>query len=103
MVFSIIPPGSLWWLYALLLIGAVTTSLAYRSMSRQSQQPDQKKRWVLKLRFQNKRAWSNRSGPFVLKSYRICEAGYQSIKGLVAIWAGSQPGVLLKGFYNHGL
>ena len=29
MVFSIIPPGSLWWLYALLLIGAVTTSLLY--------------------------------------------------------------------------
>ena len=51
MIFSIIPPENLWWLYAILVIGAFTTVFAYISMSRQSKQPDQKKRWILKLRF----------------------------------------------------
>jgi len=51
MSFGIIPPENLWWLYAILIASAFAMVFAYVSISRQSKQPGQEKRWVLKLRF----------------------------------------------------
>ncbi len=51
MVFSIVPPESLWWLYAVLIISAIVMLFGFLSMSKQSRQPNQKKRFVLRCRF----------------------------------------------------
>jgi hypothetical protein len=51
MIFEIYPAENLWWLYAVLVLGALAMVYGYFVIARETKNQVSEKKWVLKLRF----------------------------------------------------